>query len=341
MSRYKASQYNYNSSLGKDYVWMNGVKGSIIQVNSRVHAQILRILADPNNCSTDQDRTLRDQLVFLGFLIGENFNEIEFLKLKNRIARYGNKGLGLAILPTLDCNFVCPYCYQSHVNKRMGYDVQQGIVKYVSKMMVSKSKLVVDWFGGEPLLEISQIKEFSSKFMQICEKNRARYTASITTNGYLLSKQMAHELSQIGVENVQVTIDGPPDIHNKRRILRDGRPTFDVILKNLGEATKYIPTVIVRVNIDKANSVHFPELLAYLAPLKEHLWIGIAPVAPIRVAQGYAEQCFQRDEYLKIEIQLEQLLKTEGFNSLLGTSADRRWLPSRSVFCGAYQKVVM
>ena len=338
--KYKASRFNYTAPLDEDsYVWMNGVSGGAFKVNREIHAQVQAILADPNHCATEQEYSLRDQLVSLGFLVEETFDEIGFLKLKSRIARYGNEALGLGIMLTLNCNFACPYCYQSRVNKCLSPEIQQAIVQYVSRTMEYKRRLVIEWFGGEPLLGISEIKRLSEEFLRICEKQGAQYEAGIITNGYLLSESVAAELSRLGVKSVQVTIDGPPDIHNKRRILRDGRPTFDVILKNLEGAVKYIPSVGVRVNLDKTNSDRFPELLSYLTPLKEHLLIGLAPVVPVQDAQSYHRFCFlQSCDYLQVICRLEQLLQSTGFISLnTGHAADCRWKTATAVFCGAYQ----
>jgi uncharacterized protein len=335
--KYKASCFNYNAPLGEDsYVWMNGVSGGAFKVNREIHAQVQAILADPNHCATEQEYSLRDQLVSLGFLVEETFDEIGFLKLKSRIARYGSEGLGLGIMLTLNCNFACPYCYQWRVNKWLSDETRQGLIRYVSKMMEHKRILVIEWFGGEPLLDISGIKNLSEQFLRICKEQGAQhYEAGITTNGYLLSEEIAHQLSQLGVKRVQVTIDGPPDIHNKRRILRDGRPTFDVILKNLEGAVKHIPAVVVRVNLDKTNSDRFPELLTYLTHLKGQLFIGIAPVVPTRAAQRYKEFCFSRCDYVQIQCHLEDILKDEGFLPL--KEVDRWWRSSIFVFCGAYQ----
>ncbi len=334
---YKASRFNYNAPLDEDsYVWMNGVSGGAFKVNREIHAQVQAILADPNHCATEQEYSLRDQLVSLGFLVEETFDEIGFLKLKSRIARYGNEALGLGIMLTLNCNFACPYCYQWRVNKWMSDETRQGLIRYVSKMMERKRKLVIEWFGGEPLLDISGIKKLSEQFLRICEEQGAQYEAGITTNGYLLIESRAQELAELGVCKVQITIDGPPEIHNKRRVLLGGQPTFDVILRNLEGVVKHIPIVAVRVNLDKTNYDRFSELLSYLAPLKEHLLIGIAPVVPTRAAHGYKKSCFTRCDYIQVQCRLEQLLKDEGFVSLVGPTADRWWKPSVYVFCGAY-----
>ncbi len=148
---YKASRFNYNAALDEDsYVWMNGVTWGAFKVNHENHAKVQAILANPNNVDVDieQDKSLRDQLVSLGFLIEDNFDEVGFLKLRNRIARYGNEGLGLGIMLTLNCNFACPYCYQERENKWLSREIRQGIVNYVDKTMEYKRKLVIDGLVG-------------------------------------------------------------------------------------------------------------------------------------------------------------------------------------------------
>lgn len=48
----------------------------------------------------------------------------------------------------------------------------------------------------------------------------ASYSASIVTNGYLLTEKVAKQLKKLNIENVQITLDGPAYIHNKRRYLK-------------------------------------------------------------------------------------------------------------------------
>ena len=71
----------------------------------------------------------------------------------------------------------------------------------------------------------------SKKFIEICDKYGVRYQANIITNGYLLNKEIVKELEDIHVKHIQVTIDGPKDIHDKRRFLKGKQGTFDKIFK--------------------------------------------------------------------------------------------------------------
>jgi uncharacterized protein len=50
-----------------------------------------------------------------------------------------------------------------------------------------------------------------------------------------------------------VTIDGTPDVHNRRRPLVDGGETFDTIFNNLKESYDILPTVALRINVDRNN----------------------------------------------------------------------------------------
>ncbi|MBP6976560.1 SPASM domain-containing protein, partial [Candidatus Dojkabacteria bacterium] len=74
-------------------------------------------------------------------------------------------------------------------------------------------------------------------------------------------------LSKYNWQRFQVTLDGPPESHNKRRILKNGGETFDKIIENI----KYIldnnkiEKISLRINYDKGNVDKIPEFLEYVA----------------------------------------------------------------------------
>jgi len=64
------------------------------------------------------------------------------------------------------CNFRCVYCYEDHSkNKFMDNDDFDIFCKFISKQKIST--LRVDYFGGEPLLNISFIKKCNSRLIEI------------------------------------------------------------------------------------------------------------------------------------------------------------------------------
>lgn len=73
-------------------------------------------------------------------LINRDENEVEMLKFQNHRARFDDSNLTLTIAPTMECNFVCPYCFEEGVRyRRMDKEVENQVVKIVKKIMLKIS----------------------------------------------------------------------------------------------------------------------------------------------------------------------------------------------------------
>ena len=137
----------------------------------------------------------------------------------------------------------------------MSIDTQNALfefaVGYLSKHRCGS--LHVTWYGGESLLAKDVIFDLSLRFIDYCDANSVSYSANMISNGYLLDKKLAQRLStDCMIKQVQITVDGTAEHHNKRRVLKSGEKNYSVILENIGECKEYME-VIVRVNIDKRN----------------------------------------------------------------------------------------
>lgn len=172
--------------------------------------------------------------------------------LKNR---YNSADMALTILPTRGCNFGCIYCYeQDRPNIKMDEATEQAIVKFV-KSNPNVKRLSVVWYGGEPLLNFPSMERLSEAFLSM----GIEYSAKIVSNGYLLTPDKAEKLAAMKVRNIQITFDGPEDIHNSRRFLLGGQPTYRTMMDNLKyllEVNKEI-TVDIRSNIDRRNMADY------------------------------------------------------------------------------------
>ena len=126
----------------------------------------------------------------------------------------------------------------------------------------NKKRVHISWYGGEPLLAKNIIWELSNKFITYTERFGANYSAQIITNGYLLDDETIKNFLKYKITNAQITIDGPSDIHNKRRKLKNSsKPTFDVILNNTKKALEAGIGIALRINVDKTNENRVNELL--------------------------------------------------------------------------------
>jgi uncharacterized protein len=89
------------------------------------------------------------------------------------------------------------------------------------------------------------------------------FAADMTTNGSLLDPPMFRRMLEIGVDDYQISIDGPREWHDRRRITAGGRATFDRIWGNL-LAMRDVDgafTIQVRVHASLGNAGLLPGFL--------------------------------------------------------------------------------
>ncbi|WP_243454595.1 radical SAM/SPASM domain-containing protein [Desulfosporosinus fructosivorans] len=200
-----------------------------------------------------------------GYVLDDAVDELKILKFAYNSSKYNRMGLRLTIAPTLRCNFACNYCYeQSEENqgKRDGQNafmpenVQQELLKYIELAAKTVNFVFITWYGGEPLLDKEIIFDLTQKIIAITEENKIGYSAGMITNGYLLTKDpdVVQKLKDSRIETFQITLDGPPAVHNSRRMLKgDGGPTFDRVLEGIKLLTANELEVSLRVNVDRSN----------------------------------------------------------------------------------------
>ncbi len=119
-------------------------------------------------------------------------------------------------------------------------------------------------------------------------------------------------LNELNCEFLQITLDGTREIHNQRRVKKDGSGTFDEVITGIKIALSSKTIVpLIRINIDKSNLQYIDELLIYL---KNHN-INMCPIdfGIIRTENtsisNYDVNCLQEDEIGEILITLWYKLK--------------------------------
>ena len=171
--------------------------------------------------------------------------------------------LDITVHTTDACNFRCKYCALDFKTNVISKDVQDRIIKLIARNVNKYSRVHIDWFGGEPLIGIDAIEYISEKVIDICRKAKKPYTGSITTNGYLLTKENVEKLIKSRVTNYTITVDGLKETHDNQRIYMDGGPTWDRIIGNLegirdNVKNRYI-SVVIRGNFTKEMLKDLPE----------------------------------------------------------------------------------
>lgn len=165
---------------------------------------------------------------------------------------------------TYDCNLRCPYCYEIWVKhpEMMSmvmdeYKVDKAFEALEDLNKECSGKKLLTLTGGEPFMKKNKdIVEYILK-----KGDNLGYTFIIFTNGVELHHFLS-QLSAVSVEFVQITLDGPPSLHDTRRVFKRGKGTFDSIAKNIEKARTMGLPVVVRTNTD-------PEILSKIGELVE------------------------------------------------------------------------
>jgi len=258
-----------------------------------------------------------------GFIV--NYDEFDYIEIVARKAE--NSGsLGLTICPTLNCNFDCPYCFENHRTGEMKLEVQDNIIKFIETNLINTGgkRLSVTWFGGEPLLKPTIIENLSDRIIKLCNEKKIQYSATIVTNGYLLTQDIADMLYDKKVQQYQITFDGLYEMHDKTRHLKNGQSTFNKIVDNL-KTLKIKSRVNIRYNTYIENFNKQDEVKKFIQNLAKESGNNISYYPAIVVNNDVAKKRDCQFNYLSNEDFGDVVIDIDinKFNSFKGT------------FCGA------
>jgi uncharacterized protein len=264
-SGFKESAYNYFLKLSPDkVVGYNFLYRTLLLFNAEEYACIegYREQLGRVDRFTSSDELFQSLQKFK-FFLSQGFNELEYFKFCYYQSLFNNTTLVTMLLPTLACNFDCPYCFEYKQNVFMDDETVQAYLRWVEAKLRDKKHFHITWFGGEPLLSFGLMRRITKDVLKMCEAASCGYSASLTSNGYLLTDSVIRQLSDLRINNVQVTFDGPRQTHDCYRKTKDGRPTFDRIVANVERycelSTSHLPLGI-RINVTDDNLPIIPEI---------------------------------------------------------------------------------
>ena len=187
---------------------------------------------------------------------------------------------------TTKCNLNCKYCISSSGNNGVyGVDTKTaiGIINQLGKLGINR----LDFTGGEPLLR-KDLKEL----IECSKKNNI--STIVTTNTILLNDENIECLKKADL--VQISIDGPKNVHNEQRQADVFEKTINNVKKLRDEGCK------IRLNSFIFNSnkkyVNYLMDLSRNLELFSHLFIIFTPQGRGR---EHTEEIIPNDEVEKIK----------------------------------------
>jgi radical SAM peptide maturase (CXXX-repeat target family) len=154
------------------------------------------------------------------------------------------------------CNLCCTYCYQ--INKHhnvMPFDVAKHFIDMLLDATPENNEyinpeispgIVLDFIGGEPLLQIDLISQISDYFIAQAIKRHhpwaTRFMFSICTNGVLYFDDRVQEYIKKHFYHLSfsISIDGNKELHDSCRVFPDGSGSYDIAIKGVHHFTEVL-----------------------------------------------------------------------------------------------------
>jgi uncharacterized protein len=250
----------------------NSFTNSFLKLDKKIFKQIINLKENPSHyCKMDKE--LIDVLKSMCAIFeGNDEDVLNILNMHHQVRKFDKSYRSLTIIPTLDCNFKCGYCFELDTIRSlyMSDEVEKKLIDFISSEYENDKnlkKLNIVWFGGEPLLAYNKICSITGALV----KMDIPFNSQIVTNGYLLSDEIIENLINLRINNIQITIDGDEKTHNERRPHKTKSNSYSQIIKNLKKIDDYNKkndnkiSIIIRLNIDKTNKELYFNTAKYLS----------------------------------------------------------------------------
>lgn len=161
-----------------------------------------------------------------------------------------------------ECNIDCDYCFYLHKTDLLEHKpharmdestLEQHIRQYIESQ--TGEQVVFSWQGGEPTLMGLPFYRRVVELQRQYGKPNQRIENDLQTNGIALDDEWVEFLKQNGF-HVGLSIDGPRELHDRYRKTRNGKPTFDLVMKAAKRlAQAKVPFAALCV-VNRANAKH-------------------------------------------------------------------------------------
>lgn len=132
------------------------------------------------------------------------------------------------------CNLTCDYCFAAqgkYHGKRavMTEQVAKQAIDFLLENSGKHHNLDLDFFGGEPMMAMDVVKFTVDYARSKQDQYNKKFRFTFTTNGMLLDRASMDYLNQ-NMDNVVLSLDGRPEVHDRLRRTVDGQGSYKTIV---------------------------------------------------------------------------------------------------------------
>lgn len=240
------------------------------------------LLKNNLNLMHEKSPKVFESLCNAGFIIEDDCDELTLLAQEYDNAINDPSTFHLTLLPTLDCNLRCWYCFEKHVaGSHLTPMVSNSIFTFAKRKLEDENikRLHIVLFGGEPLLYFeTELYPLLKKIKDAAVKVEKFVSFFFVTNAVCINESNIPLFNELNA-SFQISIDGSKERHDKVKFIPEtGEGTFDSMLKTVKALAKRLDNVFInlRVNYDNKSLPKMPELIEQLGDinrdkLKVHL----------------------------------------------------------------------
>lgn len=150
------------------------------------------------------------------------------------------------VVVTRRCNNRCRYCIVDREAKDMSHETARAMDRYYFERIdeAGAQRVADEYTGGEPLLNPGVILESAGRRFFYCLGRGIDYSCTFITNGTILSPELIHPMSEIGLRGIRVSLAGPAEVHDRLRPSEGGGKTYNRIAENLLKVSGLTPITI-------------------------------------------------------------------------------------------------
>lgn len=170
----------------------------------------------------------------------------------------------VAIWVTTKCNLNCRYCYEGEHNEgvNMSIEMCEKVINFIKTFKEPSERLIIDFHGGEPLINFNAIRYIVNKCNKIFDKNELDYC--ITSNGVLFNDEIIDFLIKNINYSLSVSLDGKEETHNFNRTNKLGYGSFNKAYSGAIKMLERRPDLRIRLTFDKLNINNLYENIVFL-----------------------------------------------------------------------------
>ncbi|KAA5604819.1 radical SAM protein [Roseospira marina] len=141
----------------------------------------------------------------------------------------------LVLCPASNCNLGCLYCSGTSgtdPSLRMSAEVAHDAVEFYFDNVMAADLYTLQFHGaGEPMINFPVVRQSVEHARRKATERGAKLWCRLSTNG-VYSEARAQWIAD-NFDHVSLSLDGPPDIHNRHRPTQGGGETHETVLRTL------------------------------------------------------------------------------------------------------------